>query len=99
MDNDAQTMIVKYNGIEAGVYDVYVTSLNHGRFNTTGITFTSIGIIENYYPQSGSIHGGTLITIIGRNFSSNVTTDNAVHIGYTPCNVISTSYEKITCVT
>ena len=45
------------------------------------------------------MYGGTLITITGYNFSNALTTDNAVQIGSTPCNVLTTSFTQITCMT
>ena len=98
-DSIAQTILVKYNGIEPGVYNVIVRSAIHGKFNTQAVNFTSIGIITGYSPQSGSIYGGTVITINGYNFSNDFITDNAVQVGYTPCNVLSTSNTQITCIT
>ena len=49
--------------------------------------------------MQGSVHGGTLITINGYNFSNAAFTDNPVQVGYTDCLVQSTSNTQITCLT
>jgi hypothetical protein len=53
-------------------------------------------------PKTGSINGGTVLTIIGENFGT-VITDNPVQISYnggvgsTNCYVLTTEATKITC--
>jgi hypothetical protein len=49
-------------------------------------------------PLSGSIYGGTLVTITGENFS-NEPLDNPVKIGNNYCYVITSSPNQITCRT
>ena len=99
VDNVAKTISFKYNGILPGDYNLLVTSSVLGKLDTKAIIFTAIGIITDYTPKQGSIHGGTVLTITGFNFSNNFITDNAVHVGYTPCNVLTTSNNQITCMT
>jgi len=55
--------------------------------------------ITDYTPKTGSIYGGTLITIYGDNFSED-RYDNNVRIGlYTDCLVLSSTDGQITCRT
>ena len=59
----------KFGGSESAIYQLIVRSRAYGNFDTTGITLTTIGKVTDYNPKSGSIHGGTLITIDGYHFS------------------------------
>ena len=60
-------------------------------------TITSVPRILSVYPPSGSVQGGTEVTITGRGFNNNP--DNVeVTIG-TDCNVQSVNYSTIICVT
>jgi hypothetical protein len=54
--------------------------------------------VTSFSPSSGSIYGGTLITINGIDFSY-TPTDNPVLVGSTDCDVITSSPTKITCRT
>ena len=56
-------------------------------------------MVTSFYPNQGSLNGGTLITINGYNFSNGAITDNPVRVGYTDCLVQSTSNTQITCLT
>lgn len=89
-ENGDQHLIVKFGGSESGVYDLYVQSLSYGRFDSTGITLTLVGKVTSISPSSGSVHGGTLVTIKGSHFSEDAT-DNPVRIGYSDCLVESSS--------
>jgi len=57
-----------------------------------------IGKITDFNPKSGSVHGGTLITIDGINFSDDYQ-DNPVKIGFTDCLVEFSSPTQIKCRT
>ena len=62
------------------------------------MTFRAIGIVTDFQPRSGSVNGGTLITITGYNFSTDIL-DNPVRMGYTDCIVESSSNTEIKCRT
>lgn len=79
-DGDDQYIKVKFGGSESDIYDLNVKSRAYGYFDTTGITLTTVGIVTDYNPKSGSVHGGTLITVDGYHFSSDYQ-DNPVRIG------------------
>ena len=89
---------VRYGCAESGTYKVIVSSKSFGNFDTTGITVTTQGKVTDFTPKQGSIHGGTLVTILGSHFST-VKTDNPVRIGYTDCLVESTTPTEIQCRT
>jgi len=76
----------KFGGSESAIYQLKVRSRSYGNFDTTGITLTTKGIVTNFSPKTGSVHGGTLITIDGYHFSDDYQ-DNPVRIGYTDCLV------------
>ena len=76
-NNGNQYLKVKFGGADSGLYNVFVTSLSYGSFNSTGIVLQSIGTVTSFSPQQGSYNGGTLITINGYVFS-NISTDNPV---------------------
>lgn len=90
VDGSNQFINVLFGGSESGVYDVKVRSRSYGRFDSTGISLTLIGKITDFNPKTGSVHGGTLITIDGFHFSKDPQ-DNPVKIGYTDCLVEETS--------
>jgi hypothetical protein len=54
--------------------------------------------VTDYNPKSGSVHGGTLITVDGYHFSDDYQ-DNPIRIGYTDCLVEATSPTQIKCRT
>ena len=97
-DSGNQYIKVKFGGSESGIYNVFVRSKAYGRFDTTGITLKLIGVVTDYNPKQGSVHGGTLITITGYHFSNDYQ-DNPVRVGYSDCFVESTSETEIKCRT
>ena len=54
--------------------------------------------MTSFYPTSGSVFGGQLVTITGYHFSSDIT-DNPVRIGYTDCLVQISNDTTIQCLT
>ncbi len=81
-----QYIKAKFGGSESGIYDLFVTLRSYGQLNSQGITLELIGKVTDFNPKSGSIHGGTVITIDGYHFSDDYQ-DNPVRIGYTDCLV------------
>lgn len=72
--------------------------ITNGEFDTTGISLVTAGVITDFNPKSGSIYGGTLITITGATFSNNKL-DNNVKIGDVDCLVVSSKADEIICRT
>lgn len=96
---DSETWIqVKYGGALSGTFDWYVHSETYGKFDTSSVSFEAIGVVTDYSPLKGSLYGGTLITITGYNFSTEIT-DNPVKVGNTDCDVQSSSNTQIICRT
>ena len=91
-----------FGGAYSGNYIVHVRHAQDGLISTAGTPFVVGSTVTSVSPMSGSIYGGTLLTIQGTNFG-NVATDNPVSIVYngalgaTPCFVQTTSVNQITC--
>lgn len=56
-------------------------SAANGYISTLGVPFTAKIEVTDFQPRSGSLYGGTLLTITGAHFSD-VITDNPVKVGY-----------------
>jgi hypothetical protein len=97
-DGADQYMKVKFGGSESNVYDLRVKSRTYGNFDTTGVTLTTIGKVTDFNPKSGSVHGGTLITVDGYHFSTDYQ-DNPIRIGYTDCLVEKSTPTQLVCRT
>lgn len=97
-EENNQQIVVKFGGSESGNYTLFVRSKTFGRFDTTSIVVDMIGIVTDFSPKKGSIHGGTLVTITGYEFSSDPQ-DNPVRMGYTDCLVEESSTHEIKCRT
>jgi hypothetical protein len=102
-DSASSTITVKYGGAPSDIYSLLVSSSTCGNFVTEGVTLTSIMQVNDFNPKEGSVHGGTLVTITGENFSD-IATDNPVKFGYEwvggvnhYCYVQTTSATEITC--
>jgi len=94
--NENKTITVRFGGAYSGIYDIEVYSDTYGQILTDGITFEAVGTVTDIYPTSGSIYGGTLITITGYHFSDEAS-DNPVSIGGMTCNVEESSEFEIQC--
>lgn len=90
VDNSAKTITVKFGGAHSGDYHVMVTSLQFGRLTNSNLALKVESKVTSISPVSGSMYGGTLVTIIGTNFSTNPL-DNPVKIGDNYCLVETTS--------
>lgn len=88
----------KFGGSDSGIYQLKVRSRNYGNLDTTGITLKTIGKVTDFNPKSGSVHGGTLITVDGYHFSDDYQ-DNPIRIGYTDCMVEYSSPTQLKCRT
>jgi hypothetical protein len=103
VDKDNLQLTVKYGGAQSNVYWLKVKSTKKGEFLTTGVTFESKIEVLDFNPKSGSVYGGSLVTITGGHFSD-IATDNPVKFGYNwvrgvnhYCFVQTTSDSEITC--
>lgn len=93
VDNAANSLQAAFGGAWSETYTVEVVSASQGRFNSD-ISLHVGSTVTDYNPKTGSIYGGTLITIDGINFSD-VSTDNPVGVGWDQCEIVSTSTTQI----
>ena len=98
VDSAAKTITIKFGGGPLDTYKTQVTSATYGDFGTKSKDLVVQAVLSDFTPKSGSIYGGTLITITGSVFS-NDGLDNNVKIGKTDCIVITSSTNQITCRT
>lgn len=85
---------VKFGGAESGKYKLIVATEADGALSE--LDFEAVADVTSISPISGSASGGTLMTIKGRNFSTDPS-DNAVKMGAAKCIVESSTPTEIKC--
>jgi hypothetical protein len=101
-DDDAKTITCKFGGAESGTFRILIRHSATGIIESDGLMLDVNAYVDSYSPTSGSIYGGTLLTIDGRNFGD-VYTDNPVQISTNggvdsiDCYVEETSATQIKC--
>jgi hypothetical protein len=100
-DSTPKTFTVKFNGAPPNSYEFLVTANSaskYGRLSTSMISFSTSSTVTSITPTSGSVLGGSLLTITGTNFSP-VASDMAVKVGDAYCRVLSVNADgtEITC--
>lgn len=95
VDDTAKSFVAMFGGAYSGQFNVHIRHSAIGLIET-GLVLDVNSNITSYTPMTGSVYGGTLLTITGSNFG-NVSTDNPVQIvtsnaiGNTDCFVQTTS--------
>jgi hypothetical protein len=81
VNDSAKTITVMFGGAESkyGPFKVWIRHAVTGLIESTGLVLDVNTYVDSYSPKIGSIYGGTLLTIQGRNFGT-VITDNPVQI-------------------
>lgn len=92
-DDAAGTITARFGGAWSGSYLVDVYSNAYGKFDSETYLDVS-GTVTGISPLTGSIWGGTLITITGTNFDDDPF-NNPVNLGWDHCEIISTSATEI----
>jgi hypothetical protein len=94
VDNSSpKKFTVKFNGAPIGSYTFYVESNSpsqYGQLNTADISFQTKSTITSVSPVKGSVLGGTVLTIMGTNFSS-IISNQAVKVGSYYCDILTAS--------
>jgi len=82
VDNAAakKTIQIKFPGAVSGDYTLTVSTKVDGALDSTALNLKVIGEVTGFSPLAGSNAGGTLLTITGRHFSTNIL-DNPVTLG------------------
>jgi len=83
-----------YGGAASGIYDVEVVSKAYGRYDVNGVTLMVKAEVTNISPRSGSILGGTIVTITGNKFSEDKL-NNPVTINLEFATILSSSESTI----
>lgn len=103
VDTDAKTVTVKYGGAYLGTYNLIVKSETNGRIDTADIILTAAFELVDFSPKTGSIYGGTKLTITGGPFTSDPE-ETIVKVGYKwweginhYCYVIAVTTNVVTC--
>jgi len=102
VDDATKTLSCMFGGAWTGQYSMSVRHSVFGLLDTSAIELTVGSNVTSVSPTSGSIYGGTLLTITGTNFGTEIT-DNPVQIstlgavGSVDCFLQSTSATEIKC--
>jgi hypothetical protein len=79
VDDANKKLTIKFGGALSGLYNVEIVHNQWGRLDTDALTLTVESYVTAMTPSVGSIFGGTLMTITGKNFGT-VATDNPVEL-------------------
>jgi hypothetical protein len=81
VNDTAKTITVMFGGAESkyGPFKVWIRHAITGLIESTGLILDVNTYVDSYTPMTGSIYGGTLLTITGRNFGTEIT-DNPVQL-------------------
>jgi hypothetical protein len=103
VDPVAKTITVKYGGAYSGTYDVIIKSTANGNLDTSAIQLKAVFELLDFQPRTGSIYGGTKLTLTGGPFTSDLK-ETIVKVGYKwweeidhYCYVISVTPTEVTC--
>ena len=69
VDQTAKTITVKYGGAYSGTYDVIIKSQTNGYLYTGDFQLKVVFELTDFEPKTGSIYGGTKLTVYGGPFS------------------------------
>lgn len=104
VDDSAKTITTMFGGAESkhGPFEVMVRHSVGGIIDSTGLILDVNTYVDSFSPKIGSIYGGQLIAVTGRNFGE-VITDNPIQISTNggvdsiDCFLQSISANDITC--
>lgn len=97
-----RTVRAMFGGALSGTFNIAIRHRVYGLLNTNAMTLVVRSEVTNVTPLTGSIYGGTLLTITGTNFGTKKT-DNPVQIstsggiGSIDCFVQTITTTQITC--
>lgn len=63
VDDSDKTLKIKFPGAPSGIYNIQLTGDGVGRIDEEPLVLTVEGVVTNISPLSGSMFGGTLLTI------------------------------------
>ena len=77
VDESLKQFTAMFGGAYSGTYQIHIRHREYGLVGTENLLLDVSASVTEFYPRTGSIYGGTLLTITGNNFG-NVYTDNPV---------------------
>jgi len=81
VDDEKKELTVMFGGAWSGEFKVNVRHKDYGLVDTSAVTLDVSASVDSFSPVKGSIYGGQLLTITGKNFGTEKT-DNPVQISY-----------------
>ena len=78
MDDTAKTISVVFGGAYSGTYAIKIRHSTFGLIDTEGLVLIVGSEVTSYSPNTGSIYGGTVLTIHGTNWDPEIKTNNPV---------------------
>ncbi|XP_056273684.1 fibrocystin-L-like [Pseudoliparis swirei] len=91
----ATTQVCRLGAASAGTYPVSVSFPSLGNSGGDVFLFTYQLVVSSFAPLSGSVAGGTVLTVTGFGFGENA----AVTVGGDECAVVDASYTELRCRT
>lgn len=70
VDTTSKTITIKYGGAYSGTYDLVIKSKTEGNLDTTATQLQVVFELLDVQPRTGSIYGGTKLTITGGPFTT-----------------------------
>ena len=77
VDDSAKSMVALFGGAESGTFQISIRHKEYGLVGTDGLVLDVSSSVTSYSPSSGSIYGGTVLTVTGTNFGTEKT-DNPI---------------------
>lgn len=96
VDDSNKSLQIKFPGADSGNYNIFLVGEGVGRIDKEPLALTVTSQVTSITPLTGSVLGGTMITIEGINFSDDAL-DNPVTVGGYWCYVQTSTPTQITC--
>jgi hypothetical protein len=81
VDDDAKTITARFGGAESSTFSMSIRHAAYGIVNAADLILDVNSYVTGISPTTGSIYGGTLLTITGGVFGD-VYTDNPVQLSF-----------------
>jgi hypothetical protein len=102
VDDEAKTITAKFGGAESSTFDIKIRHSEIGMIKSDALSLDVNTYVTSVSPNTGSIYGGTLLTIGGGVFGDLIT-DNPVQLSFNGglgsinCYVETTGADEVTC--
>lgn len=82
VDDSSKKLTVMFGGAQSGDFQMSIRHKTYGLINCASKILNVGSTVTSFTPKTGSIYGGTMLTITGTNFGK-LPTDNPVRITHT----------------